>query len=184
MCSELLCVGELYDLEQRIFYNRIGEPCRDIGDRCALFLRLLDVGVHKHGTAGTEIDRRVGKQRFFGKLFRRKPKRGGKVFDKRAAAGGAGFVEDDGIHRAILQPDAFHILPADVQHAVYQRIEECGGSGVRDGLHLAVVEAQGGFHQRFSVPGRAGTGDMRPLRHGGQDLQNGLPRDLDRVSAI
>ena len=43
----------------------------------------------------------------------------------------------------IFDLDAFHVLTADVEDAVYLRIKERGGIVVGDGLNLALVEHEG-----------------------------------------
>ena len=55
--AKLGSVGNLDDLKQCVFDDGVSKACRNICDRCALLLRLLDVGVHKHGTPGAEINR-------------------------------------------------------------------------------------------------------------------------------
>ena len=55
--SKLGSVGNLDDLKQCVFDDGVSKACGNICDRCALLLRLLDVGVHKYGTPGAEINR-------------------------------------------------------------------------------------------------------------------------------
>ena len=49
-------VAHFYDLEQRVFDDGVGETRRDVSDRRALFLSLLDAAVHKDGATRAEID--------------------------------------------------------------------------------------------------------------------------------
>ena len=42
----------------------------------------------------------------------------GEGFNERTTAGGAGLVEEDGVHRAVADLEAFHILAADVDDKV------------------------------------------------------------------
>ncbi len=132
-------VCQLDDLVQGIFDDGVGKSRGNILHRRALFLGLLDVGIHEHGAAGAEIDGIFGEQRLFGKALGAVAKGIGKVFDEGAAAGGAGFVQQYGVHAAVFQLDALHVLPADVQHAVHLRVKKCGGGAVGNGLHLALV---------------------------------------------
>ncbi len=84
----------------------------------------------------------------------------GEGFDKGAASGGAGFVEQHAVNGLILDLNAFHILAADIQDAVYRRIEKGGGIVMGYGFHFAVVQKEGGFHQSFPITGGAGTDDV------------------------
>ena len=69
----------------------------------------------------------------------------GEGLDKGTAAGGTGLVELYAVYGVILDLDAFHILAADVQDAVYVRIKECSSVVVGDSLHLALIQHQGGL---------------------------------------
>ena len=73
----------------------------------------------------------------------------------------------------IFDLDAFHILAADVQDAVYVRIKEGGSIVMGDGLHLALIQHQGGFDQRLAVTGGAGIDDSGVLRQQAVDLLDG-----------
>ena len=138
-------VGQLDDLVKGVFYDGVGKSRRNILHRGALFLRLLDVGIHEHGAAGAEINGIFGEQCLFGKPFCAVAKGIGKVLDEGAAPGGAGFVQQNSVHAAVFQLDALHILSANVQHTVHLRVKKRGGGAVGDGLHLAFVQAEGGF---------------------------------------
>ena len=132
-------VCQLDDLVKGVLDDGVGKSCGNVLHRCALFLRLLDVGIHEHGAAGAEINGIFGEQCLFGKPFCAVAKGIGKVFDEGAAPGGAGFVQQNSVHAAVFQLDALHVLPADVQHAVHLRVKKRGGGAVGDGLHLALV---------------------------------------------
>ena len=132
-------VCQLDDLVKGILDDGVGKSRGNILHRRALFLRLLDVGIHEHGAAGAEINGIFGEQCLFGKPFCAVAKGIGKVFDEGAAPGGAGFVQQNSVHAAVFQLDALHVLPADVQHAVHLRVKKRGGGAVGDGLHLALV---------------------------------------------
>ena len=122
-------VGQLDDLVKGVLDDGVGKSRGNILHRSTLFLRLLDVGIHEHGAAGAKIDGIFGEQRLFGKALGAVAQGIGEVLDKGAAAGGAGFVQQYGVHAAVFQLDALHVLSADVQHTV----------------HLALVQAEGGF---------------------------------------
>ena len=55
--AEILRVGHLDDLVERVLDDGVGEAGRDVTDACALLLRLLDVRVHEDRTAGAEVGR-------------------------------------------------------------------------------------------------------------------------------
>ena len=56
-------VGNLDDLKQSVLDDGVGKASGDIGDGCTLFLGLFYVGVHEYGTAGTQVDGILGKER-------------------------------------------------------------------------------------------------------------------------
>ena len=57
MLTELGCVGNFDYFKQCVFDNGISKTGRNIGNFCALFLRLFYFGIHKYRTAGSEVDR-------------------------------------------------------------------------------------------------------------------------------
>jgi hypothetical protein len=61
----------------------------------------------------------------------------GEVGDERAAARRAGLVEHDVLDDAILDLEALHVLPADVEDEVHVGHEGLGAAEVGDGLDLA-----------------------------------------------
>ena len=141
--AELCGRGDLHDLEQCVLDDGVRKTCRDVGDLCALLLGLLHAAVHEHGTAGAEVDGVLCKECGLGKVLHGVGEGLCKGLDKGPAAGGAGLVQGDGIHRTIFDADALHVLAADVQDAVDVRIKVGGAVVVGDGLHLAVVELEG-----------------------------------------
>ena len=144
-------VGQLDDLVKGVFDDGVGKSRGNVLHRRALFLRLLDVGIHEHGAAGAKIDGIFGEQCFLGEALGAVAQGIGEVLDKGAAAGGAGFVQQYGVHAAVFQLDALHVLSANVQHAVHLRVKKRGGGAVGDGLHLALVQAESRFQEGFSV---------------------------------
>ena len=182
--AKLTRVGELDDLIERVFDDGIGKPRRNIRHARALLLRLLDVGVHEYRAARAEIDRVRREQRFLGKALGAVAERSGKVLDERAAAGRARLVEQHIVHAAVVQLDALHVLPADVQHAVHLRIKEGGGGAVSDGLDLALVEREGRLQQRLAVAGRALAQDVRTLRQLARERGDGALRRLNGTALI
>ena len=159
--AELARVGELDDLIKSVLDDGVGKAGGDIGDACALLLRLFDVGVHKHRAARAEVHGGLGKERFVRELLRCHAKRVGEILEERAAAGRAGLVQKHRVDRAVLELDALHVLSADIEHAVDLRVEERRGGAVGDGLDLALVERERGLEQRFAVARGAGARNMR-----------------------
>ena len=163
--SELCRRRHLHDLEQRILDDGIGKACGDIGDLRALLLRLLDAGVHKHRAACAQINRIFGKEGCLCEILYGIVERFGKGFNEGAAPGGAGFVQCHGIYGAVPDPDALHVLSADVENAVDVRIEVGGSVIVCNGFHLAAVQLKGSLHQGFSIAGGAAACDFHLFRH-------------------
>ena len=177
-------VGQLDDLVKGVLDDGVGKSCGNVLHRGALFLRLLDVGIHEHGAAGAEINGIFGEQCLFGKPFGAVTEGIGKVFDEGAAAGGAGFVQQYGVHAAVFQLDALHILPADVQHAVHLRVKKRGGGAVGDGFHLALVQTESRFQEGFSVACGAGAGDVRALGQLVPETRHGIHGGADGIALI
>ena len=90
--SQLGSIGNLDDFVQRVLDNRVGQPCRNVSHFRPFFLRLLYLGIHKYGAAGTQVDGIFRKEGRFGEILHRVIQRFGKGFDERTAAGGAGFI--------------------------------------------------------------------------------------------
>ena len=159
MTAQFLGRAQLDDLEQGVFDHGIGKACGDIRNLRAFLLGLLYIGIHEHRAPGTQVHRVLGKQGLLRKILGRIPQRICKILNKGAAAGGAGLVEHDGIHRAVFQADALHILAANIQHTVHVLIKEGRCRAVGNGLHLALVQIEGGFQQGLAIARRAGAGN-------------------------
>ena len=182
--AELARVGELDDLIKSVLDDGVGKASGDIGDACALLLRLFDVGVHKHRAARAEVDRGLGKECFVREFLRCHAEGVGKVFEERAAAGRAGLVQKHRVDRAVLELDALHVLSADIEHAVDLRVEERRGGAVGDGLDLALVERERGLEQRFAVARGAGARNMRARGERFTQRMYGLHGSLDGIALI
>ena len=177
-------IGQLDDLEQSILDDRIGQTGRNIGNGGAFLLCLLHVGVHEYRTAGAKINRMLGKQRLFSKGLRGEAKRVGEVFNKGTAAGGTGLVEQHVFHHAVFQLDAFHVLTADIQHAIHLGVKKGGSGTVGNGLYFALIQAEGRLQQGFAVTGGTGTNDPCPFGHTCLQLRHGVHGRFDGIALI
>ena len=177
-------VGQFNDLVEGVLDDGVGQARGNVADLGALLLGLLDIGVHEHGAAGTQVHGIFSEQGLLGKAGGGEAQGAREILDEGAAAGGAGFVQQHRIHGAVSQLDALHVLTADVQHAVHLRVKEGGGGTVGHGLHLALLQGEGGFQQGLAVAGGAGSDNADA---GGQlFLQpgHGLHGGLDGVALI
>ena len=150
--------GYLHDLEQRVFDDGIGKTGGDIGYARALLLRLLDAGVHENRAARAKVNGILRKKSCLCKIHHRVIQGLRKGLDKRAAPGGTGLVERNGIHGSVANADALHVLAADVEDAVHLRVKIRCTVIVRDGFDLAPVQPECGLHQRFAIAGGAAAG--------------------------
>ena len=104
------------------------------------------------------------------------------ALEEGAAARGAGFVEEYAVDDAVLDAQAFHILPADVYDEVRARKHEARGARVRDRLDLADVDAEGRLYQLFAVAGDAARLYRDGLGHQRIELGEHLAHRLDRLA--
>ena len=158
--AQLGGVGDLDNLEEGILDDRVSQAGGDVGDIRAFLLRLFDTGIHKYGAARSQVDGMLCEQGRFCEILYRKIKRFGKCLDKGTAARGAGFVEQDIVHRVVFDADAFHVLSADIENAVDFGVEESRRIVVGDGLYLAFIQKEGRLEQGFAVTGRAAAHDL------------------------
>ena len=184
VAAQLLRGRELDDLVKRVADHRAGEPCRYILYGSSFLLRLLHIGVHKNRAPCPEINRVGGEEGFLCKICRGISQRLGKVFYKRAATRRAGFIQEDVVHRAVFQPDAFHVLPANVQHAVDLRFKEGCRRAVGNGLHFALIQPECCFQQALAVSGGTGTHNVYAFRQLLLQLCHGPHRCLDRRALV
>ena len=92
MFSESVAVGGPDDLINGVFYDADGKARRDIFNGSAVFLGLLDGGIHKDRAAGTQVHGVIGVDAPLGKVGNGIAQRPGKGLQKGAAAGGTGFI--------------------------------------------------------------------------------------------
>ncbi len=170
MLSELVRIGELDNLKQCVFDNRISKTGRNVRNGCAFLLGLLYFGIHENCTAGTKINGMLCKQSFLCEILNRIIQRLCKGFDKGTAAGRTGFVKLYIIDGVILDADALHILSADIQNTVYLRVEKGSSSIVSDSFDLAFIQHKGRLNKRLAVSGRTGGYDAGFFRKLGKDF--------------
>ena len=103
---------------------------------------------------------------------------------KETAAGRAGLIQLDAVDGAVFDLDAFHVLTADVENAVYLRIKEGSGVVVRYGLDLALVEHECRFDQCPAVAGRAGPCNRCGIRKLAVNILHGMDRGAQRASVV
>ena len=163
MAAQLLGGVGPDDLVDGVFHHADGQAGGDILHRGALLLGLLHGGVHKHRAAAAQIHRRPALQAPFGKLRYPIAHGTGKGFDKGAAAGGAGLVEQDRIDGPVFDAEALDVLAADVQNEIHVRLEIAGRRIVGNGLHHALVHAEGVLNQFFAVARAGGAADGHPM---------------------
>ena len=164
MVAERAHVLELHDLEQCILDDGERDARRDVSDLRALFLRLLDFRIHEDRAARAEVDRRFRADGQLCKLGRRHVQALGEVLDERAAARRARLVERDVADAAVLDEEALHVLPADVEHKRDLGAEFLRGTQMRKRLDLAAVRMDAGLHNGLAITRRHAAGHMRLFR--------------------
>ena len=133
--AQVVGAGGADDLVDGVFHDGDGQAGADVLHTGAVLLCLLYAGVHEHRAPGTQIYRLLGKQTQLGKVGNVIAQRLGKRLNEGAAAGGAGLVEHDGIHRAVADLEALHVLPADVDDEIHIGVEVGGGAVMGHRLH-------------------------------------------------
>ena len=184
MLSKFRRVGNLDDLKECIFDDRISKTCGNIRNRSAFFLGLFYLGIHKYCAPGPQVDGMGGKERLMCKVFYRIIQRFGKGLDKRSAAGRAGLVQLYAVYGLVLDLDTFHVLAADVQDAVYIRFKERSGIVVSHCLYLALIQEKRGFDQRLAVSGGAGMYDLYLFRKLAVNIFDGADGSAQRVAFV
>ena len=163
MLAKLLRAGAADDLVQRVLDDRDGQAGGNIGHVRAVLLRLLDGGIHEHRAAGAEIDRLARGQTQLGEILDLIAQRAGERLKERAAAGGAGLVEEDVVDDAVVNLEAFDILPADVDDEIDVGHERARGGEVRHGFDQTEIHAERAADQILAVAGDRARADD-PIR--------------------
>ena len=181
--AQLFGAGRTDDLVQCVLDDADGQARRDILDGRAVLLGLLDRAVHKDGAAAAQIHGAVGEEAEGRELLDVVAQCLRESLQKAAAAGRAGFVQEDVADGTIFDLEALHILTADVDDEVHVRHEVFCCREVGHGLHEAEVAAEGVLDQFFAV---AGGGHAGHLEAGVLfiDFQQLLPDKGQRVAEV
>ena len=143
--AQLFGAGRTDDLVQRVLDDADGQARRDILDGRAVLLGLLDRAVHEDGAAAAQIHGAVGEEAEGRELLDIVAQCLREGLQKAAAAGRAGFVQEDVADGTIFDLEALHILTADVDDEVHVRHEVFCCREVGHGLHEPEVAAEGVF---------------------------------------
>ena len=183
VAAQLLGAGRADDLVQRVLDDGDGQTGADIFNRGTVLLRLLDRRVHEHGAAAAKVNGLVGKQAQRGKLLDVVAQRLGERLQKAAAAGGAGFVQEDVADRTVLNFEALHVLTADVDDEIHVGQKVLGGGKVRDSLDKTAVTVERIFDELLAVAGGGHAGDLQ-ARVISVETEQRLPDERDRVAEV
>ena len=162
VAAQLLRRGGADDLVEGVLHHADGEARGDVLDAGPVLLGLLDAGVHEDGAAAAEIHGTVGKEAQLREVLHLVAQGMGEGLQEAAAAGGAGFVEEDVADGPLADLEALHVLAADVDDEVHLGQEVAGGGEVGHRLHHAVVGVEGGLRQVLAVAGGGDGGYMHP----------------------
>ena len=184
MLAQIVGGGGPDDLVNGVFHDGGGQARGDIRHAGPVLLGLLHAGVHEHGTPGAQVHRLFGEQPQLGEVGDGIAQGLGKGLDKGAAAGGAGLVEHDGVHRAVADLKALHVLAADVDDKVHVGLEVGRRLIVGHGLHQAEIAGKGVFDEVLAIAGDGGTFDLNAVPAQGIDLLQLLQDDGHGVALV
>ena len=183
LATQFFRAGGADHLVQCILDHADGQACGDILDAGTVLLCLFDRAVHEHGAAAAQVHRAVCKQPQRGKLLDVVAQRLRKGLQKAAAAGGAGLVQEDVADGAILDLEALHVLPADINDEVHVRHKVLGSGKMRHRFHQTVIAAEGVLYQLLAVAGGGNAGHLQS-RVLLIDLEQLLPDEGQRVAEV
>ncbi len=151
MLTERGGVGDADDLVKRVFDDADRQAGGDILDARAVLLRLFDGGVHENRAAGAEVDGPVREYALFGELLDGIAQSAREGLQKRPAAGGAGFVEEDVIDGAVSYTETFYVLTADVYDKIDFGVIFFRGGEVGYSLDDSHIDMEGVFDDLLAV---------------------------------
>ena len=159
MLAQVVGAGGANDLVNGVLHHGDRETCGDVLHRGAVLLGLLHGGVHKDGAPGTQVYGVLGKEAHLGEVGDVLAQGLGEGLNEGTAAGGAGLVEQDGVHGAVADLKALHVLATDVDDEVHVGGEVTGGVQVGYGFHQPQVAGEGVLDEILTVAGDGGTLD-------------------------
>ena len=182
--SQVIRGGGADDLVDGVFHDGDGKTGGDVLHAGSVLLGLLDAGVHKDRAAGAQIHRVLGEQAQLGEVRDGIAQGFGEGLNEGAAAGGAGLVEHDGVHRLVADLEAFHVLAADVDDKIHLRLEMGGGTVMGHRFHQAQVTGEGIFDQVLAIAGDRCSPDLDAVSAHGVDGPQLLQHDGHRVALV
>ena len=150
-------VGDAHHLGEHVLDDGAAQPGHDVVGGAAVLLLGDDAAVHKDGAAAAQLGGVAGTEGRVGDAVHRDAQRGGELLQKGAAARGAGLVQQHIGDDAVLDPDGFHVLAADVQQEGDVGQVVAGGRGVGHRLNGVVIAAERLAQHHFAVAGGAKT---------------------------
>ena len=167
--SQIVGGGGPDNLIYGVFHDGGGQTGGDIFHAGPVLLGLLDAGVHEHSAPGAQIYRMLGEESQLGEIRYVVAQSLGKGLNEGATAGGAGLVEHDGVHGAVADLKALHILTADVDDEIHGGLKVGGGLVVGHSLHQTEVAGEGVFDQVLAIAGDGGAADHDTVTAHGVD---------------
>ena len=180
-------VGDAHHLGEHVLDDGAAQPGHDVVGGAAVLLLGDDAAVHKDGAAAAQLGGVAGTEGRVGDAVHRDAQRGGELLQKGAAARGAGLVQQHIGDDAVLDPDGFHVLAADVQQEGDVGQVVAGGRGVGHRLNGVVIAAERLAQHHFAVAGGAKTEYVQFYAHGGilfVQLLQAVTDHLDGVAAV
>ena len=175
------------DFVQRILDDRVGEAGGNICHRDAILLRLSHARIHEDRAARAQVHRPLRRERQAGEFADVHAQGLGESIQERAAARRASFIQQDVIHRAVLDAKALHILAADVKDRGHVRQEMLRPAVVRHGLYLADVRLERPLDELLAIARDPGAANGDACRKPAVEIRKDRPRTGKRrpfISAI
>ena len=159
-------VGDAHHLGKDVFDDGAAQPRHDVVGGAAVFLFGDDAAVHKDGAAAAQLGGVLGAESRVRDALHRDAQRGGELLQEGAATRGAGLVQQHVGDHAVLDPDGFHVLAADVQQEGDVGQVVAGGRRMGHRLHRVIVPAEGFAQHHLAVAGGAKAQYFQFYAHG------------------
>ena len=168
---------------QIIFDDGIAQSGDEFVRFRALLLMIDEIGLHEHGAAFAEADRRFRAEREIAEFFLDvDAELFGLLFEERARSGGAGMIHleihDDGIINA----DIFGILPPDFENRVHFRVNMHGRPRLRRDFVAHGVRADEIAGQIAAGAGRGDAENFDAIGDFRADFFDAVPHGFNRAS--